>query len=217
MIQYGKKRLKHYMILSFKKYLNKKPLYFDEIDYKRVHFAYSILKSYIKHPKTVHIVGTNGKGSTGRIIAHLAKCNIRVGHFSSPHIKKFNERIWIDGDDINDNDLNFAHIKLYSILGQEISDALSYFEYTTLLALVAFENLDLIVLEAGLGGEFDATSVSNKFLTLITPIGIDHQLFLGETIEEIASTKIRSIQKRVLLAKQTHLEVNQIAKNIDKR
>ncbi len=204
------------MILQFNNYLNKKPLYFDKIDYNRVHLAYSILEPHIKHPRTVHIVGTNGKGSTGRIIAHLAKYNIRVGHFSSPHIKKFNERIWIDGHDINDNDLNLAHKKLYFILGEKISNSLSYFEYTTLLALVAFENLDLIVLEAGLGGEFDATSVCDKFLTLITPIGIDHQPFLGDTIEEIASTKIRSIQKRVLLAKQTHSEVNQIAKNIAK-
>jgi len=204
------------MILSFNKYLDEKPLYFDEIDYKRVHLAYATLEPHIKHPKIVHIVGTNGKGSTGRIIAHLAKYNIQVGHFSSPHIQKFNERIWINGFDIDDNNLNLAHKKLYSILGDEVSDSLSYFEYTTLLAFVAFENVDLIVLEAGLGGEFDATNVCNKFLTVITPIGIDHQAFLGETIEEIASTKIRSIQDRVLVAKQSYLEVNQIAKDIAK-
>ncbi|SFV62516.1 Dihydrofolate synthase @ Folylpolyglutamate synthase [hydrothermal vent metagenome] len=204
------------MILSFNKYLDEKPLYFDEIDYKRVHLAYATLEPHIKHPKIVHIVGTNGKGSTGRIIAHLAKYNIQVGHFSSPHIQKFNERIWINGFDIDDNNLNLAHKRLYSILGDEVSDSLSYFEYTTLLAFVAFENVDLIVLEAGLGGEFDATNVCNKFLTVITPIGIDHQAFLGETIEEIASTKIRSIQDRVLVAKQSYLEVNQIAKDIAK-
>jgi len=216
MIQYGKKRLKHYMILQFDKYLDKKPLYFNEIDYKRIHTAYSILKPHIKHPEIAHIVGTNGKGSTGRIIAHLAKYNMSVGHFSSPHIEKFNERIWINGNDINDTDLNLAHQKLYSILGEKISNSLSYFEYTTLLALVAFENLDLIILEAGLGGEFDATNICDKSLSVITPIGIDHQSFLGETIEEIASTKIRSIEKRVLLAKQPYSEVNQIANNIAK-
>ena len=81
-----------------------------------------------------------------------------------------------------------------------MSDALSYFEYTTLLAFVVFENCDLMVLEAGLGGEFDATNVCDKELSIITPIGIDHQAFLGDTIEEIAATKIRSIQKQVTVS-----------------
>jgi dihydrofolate synthase/folylpolyglutamate synthase len=110
--------------------------------------------------------------------------------------------------------LELAHQKLYAILGQKMSEALSYFEYTTLLALVAFEQVDLIVLEAGLGGEFDATNVCDKELSIITPIGIDHQAFLGDTIEEIASTKIRSIQKQVLLAPQVYIEVLEVAKEI---
>ena len=99
-------------------------------------------------------------------------------------------------------------------LGKEISDSLSYFEYTTLLAFVVFENCDLMVLEAGLGGEFDATNVCHKELSVITPIGIDHQAFLGETIKEIAATKIRSIQKQVLLAPQVYDEVVEVAENI---
>lgn len=151
------------------------------------------------------------------MIAHLAySSGLSVGHFSSPHIVKFNERIWIDGDDSSDELLEVSHKKLYNILGQEVSEALSYFEYTTLLALVTFENVDLIVLEAGLGGEWDATSVCNKKLTVITPIGIDHQAFLGDTIEQIASTKIRSIQKEVLLAPQVYDEVVEIASDIAK-
>jgi len=198
----------------FKEFLDNKPLYFDKIDHKRIHYAYGILKPHIKAPQTVHIIGTNGKGSTGRVMAHLAKDTLRVGHFSSPHIRSFNERLWIDGEDISDNGLELAHQKLYNILGKEISDSLSYFEYTTLLALVAFEKLDLIILEAGLGGEFDATNVVDKDLTVVTPIAIDHQAFLGDTIEEIASTKLRSIQKRALLAKQPYPEVYKIAKDI---
>jgi len=203
-------------MLQISNFLDNKPLYFDKIDHKRVHFAYGILKPHIKQPQIIHIIGTNGKGSTGRTIAHLAKRSLRVGHFSSPHISKFNERIWIDGEDINDIDLNKAHTKLYSILKEDISNSLSYFEYTTLLALVAFEDLDLIVLEAGLGGEFDATNVCDKDLTVVTPIGIDHQQFLGDTIEEIASTKIRSVQKQALIANQPHIEVSTIAKDIAK-
>ena len=137
-----------------------------------------------------------------------------VGHFSSPHILRFNERIWIDGEDASDEVLEAGHQRLYRLLGKEISAALSYFEYTTLLAFVVFEKCDLMVLEAGLGGEFDATNVCDKELSVITPIGIDHQAFLGESIEEIAATKIRSIQKSALLAPQPYPEVLEVAKEI---
>ncbi len=139
----------------------------------------------------------------------------RVGHFSSPHILKFNERIWIDGEDIDNNSLNIAHKRLYNILGREMSEALSYFEYTTLLALVAMEELDIIILEAGLGGEFDATNVVSKELSVITPIGFDHQEFLGSSIKEIASTKLNSIEKRAIIGFQPYQEVYNIAKDID--
>ena len=200
---------------NLKAFLDTKPLYYREIDHKRVHSAYAILNTHIKRPTTIHIVGTNGKGSTGRMIAHLVyKSGLSVGHFSSPHILKFNERIWIDGFDSLDEVLEAAHQKLFAILGLDMSDALSYFEYTTLLAFVVFKNCDLMVLEAGLGGEFDATNVCDKELTVITPIGIDHQAFLGDTIEEIASTKIRSIQKKALLAPQVYDEVVEVAQEI---
>ena len=202
-------------INSLENFLHAKPLYYKEIDHERVHSAYALLKPEIRHPETVHIVGTNGKGSTGRMIAYLAhKGGLSVGHYSSPHILKFNERIWLNGKDASDEVLEQAHQTLFAILGQEMSDALSYFEYTTLLAFTVFEHCDLMVLEAGLGGEFDATNVCDKALSVITPIGIDHQAFLGETIEEIAATKIRSIQKQVLLAPQVYDEVVESAKNI---
>lgn len=202
---------------SFDTFLQNKPLYYKEIDHKRVHMAYGLLKPHIREPRTVHIVGTNGKGSTGRMIAHLAyKSGLKVGHFSSPHILKFNERIWLNGSDSRDEVLEAAHQRLFIILGKELSESLSYFEYTTLLAFMVFENCDLMVLEAGLGGEFDATNVCDKALSVITPIGIDHQAFLGESIEEIAGTKIRSIQKQMLLAPQVYDEVLDIADKIVK-
>ena len=196
-------------------FLQQKPLYYKEIDHERVHHAYGKIKPYIRRPLTVHVVGTNGKGSTGRMIAHLAwKSGKRVGHFSSPHILTFNERIWLNGVDGTDAVLEEAHQRLFVLLGSQMSEALSYFEYTTLLALVVFEHCDLMVLEAGLGGEFDATNVCDKELSVVTPIGIDHQAFLGETIEEIAATKIRSIQTQALLAAQIYDEVIEVAREI---
>ena len=203
------------MMHSFDTFLEAKPLYYKEIDHERVHAAYALLKPQLKQPRTVHVVGTNGKGSTGRMVAHLAyKSGLKVGHYTSPHILKFNERIWLDGVDSSDEVLEAAHQKLFAILGKEMSESLSYFEYTTLLAFIVFEKCDLMVLEAGLGGEFDATNVCDKELSIITPIGIDHQAFLGESIEEIARTKIRSIQKKVLLAPQVYDEVVGVAKEI---
>jgi len=198
--------------------MEEKPLYYKEIDHERVHIAYGMLKPHIAQPLTIHVVGTNGKGSTGRIMASLLHFSgTKVGHFSSPHILKFNERIWINGQDISDESLDIAHQKLYSILGEEMSIALSYFEYTTLLAFVAMEDLEVMVLEAGLGGEFDATNVCSKELSVITPIGLDHQDFLGETIKEIATTKMNSIDKAFVLAYQTNKEVYAVAELIAKK
>jgi dihydrofolate synthase/folylpolyglutamate synthase len=181
--------------------------------------AYESIKDKIKLPKhIIHIVGTNGKGSSGRFLAHyLYKLGFNVGHYTSPHIMKFNERIWINSEDINDENLEIAHQKLQSYLSEEFLNTLSYFEYTTLLGMIAFEDMDYAILEAGLGGEFDATNVFPKDISLITTIDIDHQSFLGDTIEEIATTKLNSIDKQAIIGNQIHKEVKKIAfsKNAD--
>ncbi|WP_457606371.1 bifunctional folylpolyglutamate synthase/dihydrofolate synthase [Nitratifractor sp.] len=231
------------MTPPFFDFLESKPLYYKEIDHKRIHRAYARIRDSIAHPPAIHVIGTNGKGSTGRMIAHLARSygmengewrmenagrennsqfsilnsQLSVGHYSSPHILRFNERIWIDGREVKDKELEAGHRRLYGILGEEMAGELSYFEYTTLLALLLFEECDLIVLEAGLGGEYDATNVvENKVLTVVTPIGLDHQVFLGESIEEIATTKLRSITpgSKVLLAPQPYEEVYEVAERI---
>ena len=140
-----------------------------------------------------------------------------VGHYTSPHILRFNERIWIDGEEVSDAALEEGHRRLYAMLGAECAGELSYFEYTTLLALLLFESCDLVVLEAGLGGEYDATSVAEKrILTVVTPIGLDHREFLGESVEAIAATKLRSVPEggRALLAPQPHPEVYRVAEEI---
>ena len=197
-------------------FLEQKPLYYKKIDYTRIHKAYALLKPHLKRPKiVVHIVGTNGKGSTGTILTHLAQSGgLSVGHYTSPHLLRFNERIKIDGKEIEDEVLEQLHQRLFAILGKTMSEALSYFEYTTLITLLAFEECELAVLEAGLGGEHDATNVVDKNLSIFTAIGYDHQAFLGERIEEIAATKLRSMQKIAVLAKQPYKEVEAVATKI---
>ena len=199
--------------MRLEKFLQKKPLYYDKIDYDRFPRIYAKIKSSFKLPKIVHIVGTNGKGSTGRALAHVLHVEgLSVGHYSSPHISKFNERIWTDGCDVSDETLESFHLKLQNILSNEDSDALSYFEYTTLLAMLIFcQKCEFVILEAGLGGEFDATNVFEKVLSIVTPIGYDHESFLGSTIEQIATTKLRSVTGDLVLARQYEKEVYELA------
>jgi len=194
-------------------FLETKPLFYDEIDYARMPKAYQSIASHFNLPKIIHLVGTNGKGTTGRFLAQMLLANgLHVGHYTSPHILKFNERIWLDGSDVEDAVLEKAHEKLLTLLDSSFAQALSYFEYTTLLAMLIFsETCDYVVLEAGLGGEYDATNVFPKCLSIITPIGLDHQAFLGESLEEIAQTKINSATTDMIIAKQYDLKVYPIA------
>jgi len=177
--------------------------------------VYKSVKKYFKNPKIIHIIGTNGKGTTGRFLASaLFSLGFHVGHYSSPHIMKFNERIWFNGSDISDEILEKSHQELLSFLTPEDVDSLSYFEYTTLLAMYLYQEMDYVVLEAGLGGEHDATAVFENILTLITPIDKDHEAFLGHTIEEIVTTKVNAVQKTAILANQPNSIVKKLASKI---
>ena len=193
-------------------FLNVKPLYYDEIDYTRMPRIYESIKSYLPTPKIIHLIGTNGKGTTGRFLATaLYSLGFNTGHYTSPHILNFNERVWINGKDADNETLEVAHVELQTILSQHDSNALSYFEYTTLLSLLVYKECEYIVMEAGLGGEYDATAVFDKVLTLVTPIAYDHEAFLGNTIEEIAATKLNAIQNSAILAAQKETQVYSVA------
>ncbi|MDD2357449.1 MAG: Mur ligase family protein [Thiovulaceae bacterium] len=197
------------------KFLDVKPLYYDQIDHERMPCIYKKIKSALPTPKIIHLIGTNGKGTTGRFLASaLLKKGLQVGHYTSPHILKFNERIWLNGADVSDEILENTHKKLFALLEKSDADALSYFEYTTFLAMMVFAECDYVVLEAGLGGEYDATAVFPKELTLFTPIDFDHTAFLGESIEKIATTKLNAMQKTAIVGLQKHSEVYEIAKEI---
>ncbi len=198
-------------------FLAQKPLYYSEIDYTRMPRAYASIKDNITVPKVIHVVGTNGKGTTGRFIANaLVALGLNTGHYTSPHIFEFNERIWINGQNTDDETLEKAHKRLLKILPLEFQKSLSYFEYTTFLAMIVYEKCDYVVLEAGLGGEHDATNVFKKIISVITPIGLDHEEFLGNSIEEVAATKLRSVRSKAIIAEQKFDEVFKTAKGLEK-
>lgn len=177
--------------------------------------VYESLKAKLALPKIIHLVGTNGKGTTGRFLAtSLHSLGFNAGHYTSPHILKFNERIWVNGANVSDELLDSAHNELLLLLCKEDADSLSYFEYTTLLAIYMYKEMDYVVLEAGLGGEFDATAVFPNVLTLVTPIDMDHEAFLGKDVTSIATTKLRAIQKRAILGAQRHKDVQDVANKL---
>lgn len=186
--------------MSLKDYLSDKPLFYDKIDYSRFPRAFASVREAIKPREIIHIVGTNGKGSTGRFLAQiLTEFGFCVGHYTSPHIFKFCERFWLKGRDVSDDELEKAHQFLQSVLNDEFKSSLSYFEYATLLAAVLFRECDYVIFEAGMGSRYDATGVFDKSLSLFTPIGLDHTAFLGENIESIAQTKFYKPAKFALM------------------
>ncbi|MDE7217044.1 MAG: hypothetical protein K2N20_02990 [Helicobacter sp.] len=157
-------------------------------------------------PTIVHIVGTNGKGSTGRFLALMLRaCGKSVGHFVSPHLFSFADRFWDNGAVVSETRLLEAHRLLQSFVdssGARYCDKASYFEYATLLAYTLFYRHQYVVLEAGLGGELDSTASLPRALSLITPIHLDHEERLGKDIFTIALTKLRSVKTHAIIGIQ---------------
>lgn len=201
--------------MSLEKFLEKKPIFYAKIDYTRMPKIYNSIKSKLSLNPLIHIVGTNGKGSIGRFLAQILQAKGKnTAHYTSPHISKFNERLWMDGRILDDETLDNAHLNLLKILTKEQQDSLSFFEYLTLLAGICFKSCDEIVLEAGLGGEYDATNVYPKKLSIITPIDYDHEKLLGNSLENIITTKLRSIETTTLISEQPHKLTYKIAQKI---
>jgi dihydrofolate synthase/folylpolyglutamate synthase len=145
----------------------------------------------------VHVAGTNGKGSTCAMIeAGLRAAGIRTGLYISPHLIEPTERIQICGQPVSQEQFAQAFVRVHEtaermLASSEIDMHPTYFETVTAMAFVLFAEakLDTVVLEVGLGGRLDATNVVTPELCVITPIDYDHQVFLGDTIEQIAAEK----------------------------
>ncbi len=151
------------------------------------------LMELLDHPenkfKSIHIAGTNGKGSTAHMITSvMMEHGLRVGLYTSPHLKDFRERITINGEKVQKQfvvDFIRKHKKPLENIG------CSFFEMTVGMAFAWFaaQKVDAAVIETGMGGRLDSTNVINPLLSVITNIGLDHTFFLGDTLEKIAGEK----------------------------
>ena len=149
-------------------------------------------------PPVVHIAGTNGKGSTLAMIrAGLEGAGLRAHAYTSPHLARFHERIRLAGELISEPDLSAVLDECYAANGDE---PITYFEITTCAALLAMSRTeaDYTLLEVGLGGRLDATNViARPALTVITPVSMDHEQYLGNTLARIAGEKAGIIKRGV--------------------
>ena len=149
-------------------------------------------------PPVIHIAGTNGKGSTQAMIrAGMEAAGKTVHAYTSPHLARFHERIRVAGELISEEALSTLLDECYAANGGE---PITFFEITTCAAILAFARTpaDFVLLEVGLGGRLDATNVVAKpALTIITPVSIDHQQYLGETLAEIAGEKAGILKRGV--------------------
>ena len=145
--------------------------------------------------KSIHIAGTNGKGSTAHMLASIfQEAGYKTGLYTSPHLKDFRERIKIDGQLISKKDtLDF----ILKNKNQYEKIEMSFFEYTVAMAFDYFanENVDIAIIETGLGGRLDSTNIISPEISIITNIGYDHTNLLGNSLEEIAKEKAGIIKK----------------------
>jgi dihydrofolate synthase/folylpolyglutamate synthase len=148
--------------------------------------------------RSIHIAGTNGKGSVASGIASILQSSgYRVGLYTSPHLVRFNERIQIDGAEITDEDIVRLYCRIRRALpaGREPT----FFEFTTAMALDEFarRNVDWAVVETGMGGRLDATNVVTPSVTVVTNVSLEHREYLGATLPAIAFEKAGIIKRRI--------------------
>ena len=159
------------------------------------------LMAHLKKPqssfKSVHVAGTNGKGSTSHMLASvLQDAGYKVGLYTSPHLKDFRERIKLNGKMMPEQKV-VDFVENHRSFFEE--NQLSFFEMTVGLAFDYFKNekVDIAIIEVGLGGRLDSTNVINPEVSVITNIGLDHTQFLGTTLAEIASEKAGIIKSKI--------------------
>ena len=173
------------------------------------------LAKHLSHPenkfKSIHVGGTNGKGSTAHMLASvLQEAGYKVGLYTSPHLKDYRERIRINGDMISKDfvvDFVTTNKSFFEL------NSLSFFEMSVGMAFdyFAYEQVDIAVIEVGLGGRLDSTNILSPEVSVITNIGLDHTQFLGTTLESIAGEKAGIIKSNTpIVIGETQLEIETV-------
>lgn len=180
-------------------------------DMQKIRDLMDVLGSPQRAYPAIHLTGTNGKTSTARMIDALLRAHgLHTGRYTSPHLETVRERISLDGQPISEEGLATTYDEvapLAELIDARNAEPLTYFDMTTAMAYAAFADapVDIAVVEVGLGGEEDATNVIEAGVAVMTPIGLDHTEWLGDTIEDIAWAKAGIIHKgaTVISALQT--------------
>jgi dihydrofolate synthase / folylpolyglutamate synthase len=170
-------------------FLESRPRFKPKTDLEHLKTIFASLDIQIPELK-IHVVGTNGKGSTTMMMTNILKQRYKVGSFISPYVYKFNERILIQGEEISDARLEKGLEDVFKVY--DMHPSLTFFELLTLMALMIFaeEGCDAIVMEAGIGGRLDATNILTYTYSLIVSIGHDHLQVLGPTLYNVLHEKI---------------------------
>jgi dihydrofolate synthase/folylpolyglutamate synthase len=166
-----------------------------KLDLSTISSVCNSLENPQKNFKSIHVAGTNGKGSTSHMLASIfIESGYKVGLYTSPHLSDFRERIRINGKMIPQPNV-VSFVEKNFVYFQE--NKISFFEMTVAMAFDYFSNekVDIAIIETGLGGRLDATNIIDPILSVITNIGLDHQVFLGESIREIAKEKAGIIKR----------------------
>ncbi|GIF26486.1 dihydrofolate synthase/folylpolyglutamate synthase [Actinoplanes tereljensis] len=180
-------------------------------DMRKIRDLMDVLGSPQRAYPAIHLTGTNGKTSTARMIDALLRAHgLHTGRYTSPHLETVRERIALDGEPISEERMVATYEEvapLADLIDARNTEPLTYFDMTTAMAYSAFADapVDIAVVEVGLGGEEDATNVLEAGVCVMTPIGLDHTEWLGDTIEDIAWAKAGIIHKgaTVISALQT--------------
>ncbi|MBW6520395.1 MAG: bifunctional folylpolyglutamate synthase/dihydrofolate synthase [Desulfoarculaceae bacterium] len=178
--------------------------YLEELQFHKIKLGLDSMRSFLArvgHPERqlryVHVAGTNGKGSVSvTLLTLLAGAGYRVGLYTSPHLSSVRERFRINDEFISREKFAELASRIKTVLGAE---KITYFEFTTALALLWFaeSGLDLVILETGLGGRLDATNVVVPLISVITNVTMDHEAYLGTTVAAVAAEKAGIIKESV--------------------
>jgi dihydrofolate synthase/folylpolyglutamate synthase len=180
--------------------------YLDNLQFFKIKLGLDSMTEFLvrldspeRHIPFVHVAGTNGKGSVSvTLLTVLARAGYKVGLYTSPHLSSVRERFRINDHYISEDDFAAHASKIRDILNK---GQITYFEFTTALALLWFaaENVDLAIMETGLGGRLDATNVISPLISVITNVTMDHEAYLGNTLAQVAGEKAGIIKPDIPL------------------